>query len=237
MDYCPWHFFRTSGDVRAKYSSILGNLDTVLPFAYGLSRPGCWAYPDMLEVGCAHGPGGDGDPGLTDAEERSHFGAWSIVSSPLTLSHDVTNSTVMDKVWPLIGNKEAIAVNQEWYGHSGSPFHTSKHFVALDDVDYSQVSRRATVEEISLMEKFHVPTFRYWHKAQSSDGTRSAVLLMNQRDVEVDLTLTFDDVPSLQPGGNTKVRDIWKRGDVGIYENYITVTLGPHDAAFLMLSK
>ena len=52
------------------------------------------ADPDMLEVGCKHGPGGSGDPGLTDEETRSHFGAWAIVSSPLTLSHDVNDKEV-----------------------------------------------------------------------------------------------------------------------------------------------
>ena len=81
-----------------------------------------WQYPDMLEVGCAHGPGGSGDPGLTPAETRSHFGAWCIVSSPLTLSHDVNNATIMDAVWEVIANTEAIAINQAWAGHSGSPF-------------------------------------------------------------------------------------------------------------------
>lgn len=66
----------------------------------------------MLEVGCAHGPGGEQDPGLTLTEARSHFGAWCIVSSPLILSHDLNNDTIGDQVWPIIANKEAIAVNQ-----------------------------------------------------------------------------------------------------------------------------
>jgi alpha-galactosidase len=40
----------------------------------------------------------------------------------LILSHDLTNSTIMDKVWPVISNKEALAVNQAWDGFSGSVF-------------------------------------------------------------------------------------------------------------------
>ena len=87
--WCPWNLYRTSGDVRASYSSVIGNLATTVQYAKAnLSRPGCWAYPDMLEVGCQHGPGGKSDPGLNVAETRTHFGAWAIVSSPLTLSHD-----------------------------------------------------------------------------------------------------------------------------------------------------
>lgn len=82
-------------------------------------------------MGCQHGPGGAGDPGLTPEETRSHFGAWCIVSSPLTLSHDVNNDTVMDQIWDVIANPEAIAVNQAWAGHSGSPFKSSGDRVSL----------------------------------------------------------------------------------------------------------
>ena len=121
--WCPWNFYRTSGDVRANFDSILANLRTTIPLAAkNLSTPGCWAYPDMLEVGCAAGPGGSSDKGLTIQETRSHFGGWAIVSSPLTLSHDVNNDTIADMIWPIIANPEAIAVNQEYFGFSGSSF-------------------------------------------------------------------------------------------------------------------
>ena len=52
----------------------------------------------MLEVGCQHGPGGAGDPGLSASEAATHFAAWAIVSSPLILSHDVNNATIMVRV-------------------------------------------------------------------------------------------------------------------------------------------
>jgi hypothetical protein len=48
----------------------------------------------MLQVGCEHGPGGARDPGLTMPETRTHFYAWSIVSSPLTLSHNVNDPKI-----------------------------------------------------------------------------------------------------------------------------------------------
>ena len=56
--------YRTSGDVRARYSSVVGNLKTTDFYATNnLSYPGCWAYPDMLEVGRL--PGGFKDPAPT----------------------------------------------------------------------------------------------------------------------------------------------------------------------------
>ena len=45
-------------------------------------------------------------------EDRSHFGAWCIVSSPLILGFDLTNADTYTRVWPIISNKEAIQVNQ-----------------------------------------------------------------------------------------------------------------------------
>ena len=41
---CPWNFYRSSGDVRASFASILSNLATVAPLhTANLSYPGCWA--------------------------------------------------------------------------------------------------------------------------------------------------------------------------------------------------
>ena len=93
----------------------------------------------MLEVGCDYTPF-KSDKGLSPAETRAHFGScatgprtfliwqpsqptpsraepslcgrWAIVSSPLTLSHDVNNKTIQDAVWDVIANKEVIGVNQ-----------------------------------------------------------------------------------------------------------------------------
>merc|ERR1712217_1011905 len=136
------------GDVRARFSSVIGNSNSVTKFSSrNLSYPGCWAYPDMLEVGCQHGPGGAGDPGLSLAETRTHFGAWVSVSSPLTLSHDVNNDTIMDQIWPIIANTEVLAVSQTYAGHSGSPFKTSDTAVKLDDVNYAAMHRSMTEDE------------------------------------------------------------------------------------------
>merc|ERR1712048_1106034 len=143
--WCPWNFYRTSGDVRAVYSSVIGNLNTVAKFSSrNLSYPGCWAYPDMLEVGCQHGPGGASDPGLTMAETRTHFAAWAIVSSPLTLSHDVNNDTIMDEIWPIISNKEAIAVSQTYTTFSGGVFKSSDSNLVLDEVNHAALERGMT---------------------------------------------------------------------------------------------
>ena len=168
----------------------------------------------MLEVGCDHGPHGAGDPGLNVYETRAHFGAWCIVSSPLILSHDLNNATVMDKVWPLISNKEAIAVNQAWAGFSGSVF-------------------LAATEEQVHFKSGAVPAWQFWNKPVG--GGQVAVFMMNHASSQATLTLPFASVPGLATG-SVKVRDIWAQADINTFTTSYTVTLQSHDAAFLMLT-
>lgn len=232
--WCPWNFYRTSGDVRASYPSIVANLQTTIKYAtQKLSYPGCWAYPDMLEVGCAHGPGGPSDPGLTPAETRSHFGAWCIVSSPLTLSHDVNNDTIMDAIWPVIANPEAIAVNQAWDGNSGQPFAQSETMIKLSDVNWAAAEKGMSDTELQALGEFFAPSYQYFYKPLGNSNV--AILLMNHDNSTNTLAFNFSSVPN-SPCSTCVVRDIFARKDLGKFTNSYTANqLGPHDAAFLLI--
>merc|ERR1719498_131136 len=108
-DWCPFNFFRTSGDIRETWNSWTRNLFTATRFLDAdapMSGPHCWAYPDMLQVGNLASP----------AHDRAHFAAWAIISAPLYLSFALRDSARMDSTWPTITNREAIAVNQNWAG-------------------------------------------------------------------------------------------------------------------------
>merc|ERR1712232_1162749 len=233
--WCPWNFYRTSGDVRAKYGSVIGNLNTVTKFSSrNLSTPGCWAYPDMLEVGCQHGPGGAGDTGLSLAETRTHFGAWAIVSSPLTLSHDVNNDTIMDQVWPIIANKEVIAVSQSYAGYSGGHFKQAAETVQLDVVNHALMTRDMTEEQKQATGPMVSATWQYLYKPMLRNGEKTAVLLLNQDTAAQDLTLSFGDIPGVSCA-RCKVRDIWNHRDLGTFsasEPFVVKRVASHDCAF-----
>lgn len=109
--WCPFNFFRTSGDISSNFGSMMRNLASVVKHQpwNGTPQevrtgPGCWAYPDMLEVGNLQ----------TFEEDRTHFGAWCIASAPLILGHDLGNNDTNDKIWPIITNKDAISVSQSF---------------------------------------------------------------------------------------------------------------------------
>jgi alpha-galactosidase len=107
---CPMNMFRSGGDMRADWPLMLRRLQTIVPWL-GLSRPKCWAYLDMLEVG--NPPGGTGESPLFENPHswRAHFGAWLINSSPLILSFDLANATKLNLTWDFITNREALKIN------------------------------------------------------------------------------------------------------------------------------
>ena len=116
--WCPYNTYRTSGDIVNLWDRVVSNLLTVVPqlndsAATTTTRPGCWAYADMLEVGrmAEHDA----------AESRSHLAAWAIVSSPLVLGFDLADAAQMAAAWPLISNEEVLAVSQAWVADAPWP--------------------------------------------------------------------------------------------------------------------
>lgn len=210
-NWCPFHTYRTGDDIMPTYASVVSELSRVSHYADSkLSGPGCWAYPDMMEIGVPS-PSGIGE-GLNAAETRSHFGAWCIVSSPLILSHDILNDDIAmgaSKVWEVISNKEAIRVNQAWAGHSGSVFlqeglpyssqlQISKNYkprylrkraggngIDVEDDDNTEEEEEAVA----------FPSFQFFYKPISS--SEIALLLMNHHDDPQDFAVDLRRVPGL----------------------------------------
>ena len=75
-----------------------------------MSRPGCWAYPDMYSGGKsvmqATRMKEKGCKILSFIEERTLFANWAIVSSPLILSFDIANDTEVERMWPIIAKAQ-----------------------------------------------------------------------------------------------------------------------------------
>eukprot|EP01064_Diplonema_japonicum_P003109 TRINITY_DN1204_c14_g1_i1.p1 TRINITY_DN1204_c14_g1~~TRINITY_DN1204_c14_g1_i1.p1 ORF type:complete len:423 (+),score=82.68 TRINITY_DN1204_c14_g1_i1:23-1270(+) len=201
---CPYNFFRSSTDIRASWSSIFFNLQSTVAYQGNppLSRPGTWAYPDMLEVGRM----------ATHEEDRTHFGAWCIVSSPLILGYDVSDDTVTEKVWDIIANKEAIAVNQAWAGHPG----------------------RLVVNTTSSTGEQGV-SYQVWGKVLS--GTSQAVFAFNNEPT-VAITAEIDFTQfGFSATDSVAVRDIWNHKPLGTFVGSMSAgSIAAHDSRFLTLT-
>jgi len=250
--WCPFHTYRTSGDARPTFGSLLNNLNSTRALAAAnLSLPGCWAYPDMMEVGVT-ATGGLSDCGsngtsvcvpLSVAESRSHFGAWAIVSSPLTLSFDLRNSTMLDLQWDTITNTDAIEINQDYAGHSGAQFAASETNVTLHGCDWKAGVSCEWPSWIALSK----PLSR-----RDARKSVAAVLVINN-DAEKSVSglgFLWADVPGLVKGGadgdsttaavsSCVVYDVWGRKDLGRMNGAgykPSGTVAAHDSIFVTLS-
>eukprot|EP00755_Sulcionema_specki_P032358 Sspe_Gene.19718::Locus_7196_Transcript_1_1_Confidence_1.000_Length_1434::g.19718::m.19718/K07407/E3.2.1.22B, galA, rafA; alpha-galactosidase len=201
---CPYNFYRTSTDIRPNWGSIMGNLHTTIPFNQnGTSRPGCWAYPDMLEVGQM--------PSVE--EDRTHFAAWAIVSSPLILGFDLTDEDLVQKVWHIISNTEVIAVNQQWGGHAGS-------------LAWSEGSVQVWTKPLAGFS----PKY----------GGAWAALVINTADpttTPIPYTVAFEKFLGLK-GCSVQVRDLFAHNTTGIFSgpSFTTDAIKGHDSRMYTLT-
>jgi alpha-galactosidase len=122
----PWtwagnvaHLWRTTGDIRDRYSSLLAIVHRNLGL-WRYAGPGHWNDPDMLEVG---------NGGMSTTEYRSQFSLWAVMAAPLLIGSDLRTAsrTTLD----ILRNRDVIAVDQDPLGRQGVPVQTGGHDVIV----------------------------------------------------------------------------------------------------------
>lgn len=120
MNVCCWRYpgawvsdvagsWRISGDVAATWESVKGIIDKNSYFAR-FQKPGHYNDMDMLEVG----------RGLTEEEDKTHFGMWCMMASPLLIGCDLT--TIKPETAALLKNTDLISINQDPLGRQAEVF-------------------------------------------------------------------------------------------------------------------
>ena len=167
---CRWGFpgtwaadiagsWRISGDIADNFGSLkyIIDLNTYLaPYA----SPGHYNDMDMLQLG----------RGLTPDEEKTHFGIWAIMASPLIIGCNFAG--IRQATLDILKNTEIIAVNQDALGlqaelvardGDGAVFakpieeaHGKVRAVALFNAGDTEKVIRITFEDIQLSEKAKV---------------------------------------------------------------------------------
>jgi hypothetical protein len=219
---CPYNMWRNAGDIGPSWSSIFHNLQLMLPWLGepSLSRPGRWAYPDMMQVGQM----GCGKDCVSNyLEDRAHFGAWVICSAPLTLGYDLADDNVTEHIWPIISNTEAIGINQQWEGHPGK---------LLRNLSSGAPSTQ-------LCGGYSCDT-QLWLKPLNE--SKVAVLLLSNADPHANggppnRTYTINLSWLGISGGGAKVRDVWSHDDLPeATATFTTDAFGGHDSRLLIFT-
>jgi hypothetical protein len=235
-EHCPYHTFRTSNDIAPTFSSVVWNIQSILPFVkpqpQTISGPNCWAQPDMLEVGNTKPP--NGAPGswkitcpvLTHAESQIHFGLWCVTSAPLIIGHDVTNATMTDAVIDLLANTEAIAVNQVHHNHPGWLVRTSNATFS------TTVYHGASCDIKDPPSK--LPSWQVWAKMLREQ--KVAVLVANYDPAAgLNTTLTTSDLGFSAAAKISTARDVWAHADLPAV-SALSFQLGARSSAFRVFS-
>ena len=111
MNACRWAYpgtwidgaafsWRTTGDINSSWESVKGIIAENLYLSAYCSK-GHYNDMDMLEVGRS----------LTSEEDKTHFGMWCIMNSPLLIGCDLRN--IKSETLTLLKKKELIALNQD----------------------------------------------------------------------------------------------------------------------------
>ena len=229
---CPYNFFRTTIDNAPNFLSAVSNLLDNEPYL-NVSRPGCWSYPDMLEVGApAWFPGEPSPPSnctpyrMTLEESAGHFAAWCTVSSPLILSFDLSNLTEYDTYWSIISNQEAIAINQAWAGEPG-------RLAAMSSDSYVVTVYHGAACEVHSDRK--MPYWTVWSK-MLPNKCAAVVALNSGQDAAVDISVPVQNF-GFPEGSILNAHDVWTKAVLPCTVNGVwTVSkLEPHDNRFVVL--
>lgn len=111
INVCRWNFpgtwvhsvgssWRIDADISANWQAVK-RIIRKNRYLSAYATGGHYNDMDMLEIG----------RGMTDAEERTHFGMWCMQSSPLLIGCDLTRIPPLSLA--LLKNKELIAINQD----------------------------------------------------------------------------------------------------------------------------
>lgn len=143
MNVCRWNFpgtwvcaigdsWRISQDISPSWESVKDIITQNL-YLSAYAREGHYNDMDMLEIG----------RGLSPEEEKTHFGMWCIMSSPLLIGCDIESLT--EESLQLLCNRELIALNQDSLGIQAYPVkhHADGTYILVKDIVVRQGCTRA----------------------------------------------------------------------------------------------
>ena len=193
MNACRWAYpgtwindaafsWRTTGDIYDGWESVKGIIAENLYLSAYCSE-GHYNDMDMLEVGRS----------MTTEEDKTHFGMWCMMNSPLLIGCNLTNikSTTLN----LLKNKELIALNQD------------------------------TLYQQAYVVKYVDGCYILVRDIERLNGTKRAFAVYNPDDKAKTVTVSFAD---LDLGGTVKLRDVFKKSDLGEFTDSYEVEVPLH---------
>lgn len=230
---CTFDFYRVSTDIAPQFYSTVFNLQRTSAFNQmatdPLSRPGCYAYPDMSQVARL----------ASATEDQAHFSAWCIVSSPLVLGFDLTDAAAMSRALPIVTNAHALRVNAEWAGHPGRLVRnsTSSFLAGVAHGAKGGPGCHPGAPRSWSCTQEELPTYQLWAKPLL--GGDVAMLVLNIADAPLtagSVAVTMKEVGFAEDHGT--ILDVWSGTASSATGGVVDVpALGAHEGFFAILSS
>ena len=175
--------------------------------------------------------------GLDINESMAHFGAWAVVSSPLTLGHDLSNDAEYDAAWPVVSNRDAIMVNQVYAGDAGRLVAESEE--TLDNLLLFHGAGCECPYPGSL------PRWAVFAKRLDAGAKSAAAIAINfgneslpAGSIRLGLEQLFGSPGAV---GLAAERDVWRKADVPVDAaapvGWVVAELAPRSSYFALLKR
>jgi alpha-galactosidase len=196
--------WRTGGDIGARWEYWTGDFDANYN---SLTKcvPGDWADPDMLEVGVG--------TNMTDAENRSMFSMWCMMSAPLIMGFNVS------RVWQVDYMQNVYALNTTMFTTANHvrcvEIQSNIELIALDQDTIGLAGRRIKGQG----------ALEVWVK-NCADGAK-AVALFNRTGAAANMSVTQTDL-GWGTSTQTYVRDLWTHESATPFSGTFTKNVATH---------
>jgi alpha-galactosidase len=198
--------WRATGDIRPTFESIQHNFWTSMLAAVPRSRPGAWADADILEIGNGN---------LTIDEQKTHFGLWILIKTPLLLGMDLQN--VDPKSIEIVKNRELISIHQD------------NHFPPASC--YVHCFGKSTSQK----------TGRQYSVFATSNSFDTIVMVVNWSDSILDVQVPLHKIGVVpMPEQEVICKDLWTGSIIGIlkfHDDLPVPTLAAHGNAIFRLTS
>jgi len=149
--------------------------------------------------------------GITIPESRTHFAFWAAMKSPLLIGTDLAK--IGKGELEILKNKYLLAFNQDpVYGKPATPYKWGTNPDWTWNVTFPA---------------------EYW-SGLSQQGV--LVLMFNPYSDWRDKTAVWAEIPYLEEGESYDVHDIWTDTHIGCMKDSLTMEIGGHDTAALLIT-
>lgn len=237
------NLWRVTGDISTGFNawSSMSNIGFQQSPHSEFAGPGHWNDTDMLIVGSV-GLSNNGTPrptSLTQNEQMTHIGLWSMLAAPMLLGCDLNQ--LDEFTTNLMGNDEVLAVNQDPLGRQAiriAALHANDEPVTASDVATQPAPQPGRGRGRGPVNPFNAASKQIWARPLI-DGT-VAVGLFNLDNDPATVRISLKEIADglkVDLAGPLPVRDLWKLTDLAPVSDVVSAEVPRHGMVLLKIGN